>query len=204
MSGAHRAERAHSRQGRPLPALLLALVALLGATGGLGTLAYWNDVEAVRGGTITAGSLDLTVDGVQGPYTWSALTMEQMAPGESLAADLTIRNAGSTPFTVVMSGTATGGLATHLTVTAHVGGTATSVDLYPRKETCGGAPASATRTLGVDPQDLATTGTVGPTTGPGSSITICVVLTLPSDVPLAAQGTWIEPRFALTATQVQR
>lgn len=91
MTGAHRAQRTGGTRRRSVQALLVAAALLLGATGGLGTLAYWNDVEAVRGGTITAGSLDLTVDGVQGPYTWSALTMEQMAPGESLGDRCTSR-----------------------------------------------------------------------------------------------------------------
>ena len=200
MSGAHRAERAHSRQGRPLPALLLARVALLGATGGLGTFAYWNDVETVSGGTITAGSLDLTVEGVQGPYTWSALEMESMAPGESVAADLTIANAGTTPFTVQVRGTAAGALAPYVTTTVYVGGKATADTLFPRNESCSGTAGPAAQLTSPTPVLLATTDVLQP---PAGSTSLCVVMTLHAAAPKAVQGTLIEASFKLDAMQVR-
>lgn len=86
MSGAHRAARVRARQGRPLPGLLLAGAVLLGATGGLGTLAYWNDTEVVTGGTVEAGSLDLSVEDSTGVVVgpWDQLTLASMAPGRVL------------------------------------------------------------------------------------------------------------------------
>lgn len=204
MSGAHRAERTRGARRRPLTALLLAGAVLLGLTGGPGTLAYWNDTETVQGGVVTAGSLDLTVEGVQGPYTWAGLQMSDLVPGESVAAELTIQNAGTTPFTVVLTGTATGGLAPHVTATAYVGGTATSDETYPRAETCEGAAPGTAGTLGATARPLTSPVTVGVPTGPGTGeATLCVVLALPPTTAPAAQGTSITPSFAITATQAQ-
>jgi predicted ribosomally synthesized peptide with SipW-like signal peptide len=198
MSGAHRAERAHIRQGRPLPALLLALVALLGATGGLGTFAYWNDVETVSGGTITAGSLDLTVEDSNSVAVskWNQLTLGNIAPGESVAAALTIRNVGTTPFTVAVAASGTGLLmpAVDVAVASGVAPVTTSSS-YPRRQTCG---VATDRPLGGSPTwDLA--GTVLP----GGSIQLCVRLALRVTADNTLQGKTITPSFTLTATQVQ-
>ena len=77
-----------------------------------------------------AGSLDVTVDGQEGNptrYEWSALQMVNMAPGESVAASLPISNAGTTPFTFEVTGTAigTGGvsLLPYVKVRVRTGGT---------------------------------------------------------------------------------
>ncbi|GHJ59577.1 hypothetical protein NOK12_20950 [Nocardioides sp. OK12] len=203
MSGAHRAEKV-PRRGRPLSGLLVAAAVLLGATGGLGTFAYWNDVETVSGGTVTAGSLDLTVNGVQGPYVWNVLQMNDMAPGESVAASLVIENAGSTPFTVTVTGAAatTGAVSVlpYVTATVRVGGTASSDDDYPRTETCSGGTLAFESKLTTASQPLATT-TVIPRS-PGSS-TLCVSLSLAGAAPMDVQRSTFTPSFELTATQVR-
>lgn len=66
------------------------LVLLLG---GAGTLAYWNDSAELTGGTINAGTLDLTA--TEGAWTQSGSAIEdiaqwQMVPGDELTytADL--------------------------------------------------------------------------------------------------------------------
>lgn len=185
MSGAHRAEHARDRRRGPLPVLVLAAAVLLGATGGLGTLAYWNDVETVSGGTVKAGSLDLTVAGAQGPYTWNALQMSDMAPGESVAAQLAVQNAGTTPFELNVTGATSGALATYVTVGIHLGGSATSDDTYPRTEECVGGMGTTARVE------------------PGASTTLCVVLSLEPRAPNEMQGASVASTFTLTATQVQ-
>jgi predicted ribosomally synthesized peptide with SipW-like signal peptide len=213
MSGTHRAERANRLRRGQSQALLLAGALLLGATSGLGTLAYWNDVETVSGGTITAGTLDLSVEDDGGVVTglWNDLAISSMAPGESIAATLTVRNVGSTPFTVEIFGKAAGtagplggSLVNHVTANAQVGGTALPDDggLYPRQATCSGGAGKAAALLGTSARSLATTGVVG-STAPGNSITICLQLTLPSvETPDTVQGANFEPTFTFTATQV--
>lgn len=185
MSGARRRDRVREPRRRPLPVLVLAGALLLGATGGVGTLAYWNDVETVSGGTVRAGSLDLQVQGVQGPYTWDVLQASDLAPGESVAAELSVRNAGTTPFDLDVHSETTGVLAPYVTVTIAVGGAATSDDTYPRSETCAGGK-----------------GTIG-RLDPGGTTTLCVVLSLDPRAPNEAQGAAFVPTFTLTATQVQ-
>ena len=71
------------------------------------TLAAWTDTAAVESGSFTTGTLDLTVgettagqlDGPGGSWTHSALTLSDMAPGESVARLLTVGNDGSIPLT---------------------------------------------------------------------------------------------------------
>lgn len=195
MSGTHRAERAH---GRPLPALLLTLVALLGATGGLGTFAYWNDVETVSGGTVTAGSLDLTVEDSNGIAVgqWNQLTLANFAPGESVAAALTVRNVGTTPFTVAVAASGTGLLLPAVDVAVASGVAPVTVSpTYPRRQTCG---VATDRPLNGSP-----TWDVAGTVPPGGSVQLCVRLALQVTADNTLQGKTITPSFTLTATQVQ-
>ena len=204
MSGTHRAERANRLRRRPSQALLLAGALLLGATSGLGTLAYWNDVETVSGGTITAGTLDLTVEGVQGPYSWSDLKMDAMAPGESVAAELSIQNAGSTPFTLTVTGAATGtgtvSLLPYVTATIRMDGTASPDEDYPRTETCSGGTVTFSSPLTTTSQVVATSGVIA---GGSGTASMCVSLALSGTAPMDVQRSTVMPTFQLTATQVR-
>ncbi|NYD56825.1 putative ribosomally synthesized peptide with SipW-like signal peptide [Nocardioides marinisabuli] len=196
MSGAHRAEKA-PRRGRPLSGLLVAAAVLLGATGGLGTFAYWNDVETVEGGVVTAGSLKLSVkdsDGVEvGP--WSKLTLANLAPGESVAASLTVRNVGTTPFTVGVAGSGTGDLLPGVDVALAPGvAPTTGSTSYPRKQTCGVASDLALK----DGPSWALSGAISP----GGSLQVCVRLSLRPTAANELQGKSITPTFTFTATQV--
>jgi len=85
---------------------LLSLGLLLGITQ-VGTLASWTDSATVQGGPISSGTLDLRVGttsateliGQGGSWTHPALTLLAMAPGESVAAPLTVGNGGSVALT---------------------------------------------------------------------------------------------------------
>lgn len=76
----------------------IAVTGVATASAGAGTWAYFEDTESSAGNTIDAGTLDLTVsdddegfgDGVSG--TW---TVSNAVPGDSVMADLTLRNEGS-------------------------------------------------------------------------------------------------------------
>lgn len=182
---------------------MVALVGALGLVGGLGTQAWWNDVETVSGATITSGSLDLKVEG-QDSYTWTALSMADLAPGESTAESLTLTNAGTTPFTLSATAAATGSdtnaLVPHVTMLVRLDATATSDATYPRQESCSGTGATY--------DDLAVTTTPvavvpGPVTmQPGESTSVCVRLTLSGAAGNSLQGKTYVPTFTFTATQV--
>lgn len=170
--------------------------------GGLGTQAYWNDVETVSGATVTSGSLDLKVAG-QDSYTWTALDLDLIAPGESTAEALTLTNAGSTPFTVSITGSATTTLtalrdAMLVTVTRD-GAAVAGSGVYPRSETCSG-----TVTYGPAALTGSETAVLGPsaTVLPGGSLTICVRLQLDLAAGNDTQSDDYTPTFTVTATQV--
>lgn len=201
MSGRHAAARPSCRPRLTAP-VVVALVGALGLVGGLGTQAYWNDVETVAGATVTSGSLDLKVAG-QDSYTWTALDIDTIAPGESTAEALTLTNAGTTPFTVSISAAATATLdalrqAMLVTVTRD-GGVVPGSGVYPRSESCSG-----TGTYGPAAVAVAGTPVLGPsaTIAPGGSLTICVRLQLDLQAANATQSDDFTPTFTITATQV--
>ncbi|ANH37490.1 hypothetical protein I601_1048 [Nocardioides dokdonensis FR1436] len=188
---------------------MLLAVGFVGTLGGATTLAYWNDTATVQGGTATAGSLDVKVDGQQGnptTYTWMALQMTEMAPGEIVAASLPISNAGTTPFTFTVSGTATGvagsggaSMLPQVTVKVRVGGTASAkATAYPRKETCSGGTETFSAVLDGTAKPVVPTGAV---MVPGGSTSMCVTLELAAGAPNTVQGASMTPTFVVTATQ---
>lgn len=202
----HASRRAASRRAvrgsRPWTPVVVALVGALGLVGGLGTQAYWNDVETVSGATVTSGSLDLKVAG-QDSYTWTALDIDTIAPGESTAESLTFTNAGTTPFTVSITASANATLdalrqAMLVTVTRD-GAVVAGSGVYPRSESCSG-----TTTYGPAAIAVAGTAVLGPsaTIAPGGSLTICVRLQLDLAAANATQSDDFTPTLTVTATQV--
>lgn len=191
------------RTGREIPwiPVSIALVGALGLLGGLGTQAFWNDSAQVSGVTVTSGALDLRVGG-QDSYTWTALSLSSMAPGESTAESLTVTNAGSTPFTVSIASTvsaSTEAMRTAVLATVRSGGAASTTSAsYPRTEACAG-------TVTYGPAALPTTSTsvLGPsaTIQPGGSLTFCVLLALDSAAGNATMSQTYAPSFVVTATQ---
>ena len=207
MSGRHAAPRRtraprSDRRSRPWTPAVVALVGALGLVGGLGTQAYWNDAATVSGATVTSGSLDLQVAG-QDSYTWTALSISDLAPGESTAESLTISNAGTTPFTVSIASevsASTEAMRTAVVATVRSGGAASTVSAtYPREEECAG-----TITYGPAALPVASTPVFGPsgTIDPGGSLTFCVLLALDAAADNATQSQTYAPSFQVTATQV--
>ncbi|CAM3908209.1 TasA family protein [Nocardioides marinus] len=199
MTGRHAAAR-RTRGGTWRPGVL-ALVGALGLMGGLGTQAYWNDQATVTGTAVTSGTLDLLVDGQQGnpsTYAWSSLSMTDMAPGESKAGTITLSNAGTTPFTVSATATASGNLDPHVTARVVLAGSATTDTTYPRQETCTGGTQTFNDTLGNTGKSVISSTS---TMAAGASLVVCVSLTLATNAPNSMQGKSYTPVFTFTATQ---
>ncbi len=130
-----------TRRGSLVAAIVALLVAALLLIGGRGTFAYWNDDAAVSGGTFSSGKLDLTVDGAQGNPTAFAetnLALATMVPGESVAANVVLANAGDADFTWTASASAGGDLGPALTVEVFLGSQSGDDTTYPRTESCSG------------------------------------------------------------------
>lgn len=92
-------------RGRTRALLSLGVLAALGATS---TSAYWTDEASVTSGPISSATLDLTAGPSTGsefltgtgPNNWSyaALTLTDMVPGESVSKTVVVRNSGTAPF----------------------------------------------------------------------------------------------------------
>ncbi|MEE6211159.1 TasA family protein [Salarchaeum sp. III] len=64
-----------------------------GAAGGAGTMAYFSDTEQSTDNTVSAGTLDLTSDGDNGPYT--IIDVDNKAPGWSASKTTPLQNDGT-------------------------------------------------------------------------------------------------------------
>lgn len=194
--------RTAPRPTRPWTPVVVALVGALGLVGGLGTQAYWNDVETVAGATVTSGSLDLLVEGEQS-YTWTALDLPNIAPGESTAKVLTLNNAGTTPFTVSITASATASvvaLRDAMRVTVVPAGTVSQTSaVYPRAESCTGTASFGPAALTGSETTVLTESDV---VDPWDSLTICVRLHLDLAADNSTKSSTYTPTFTITATQV--
>ena len=72
--------------------LTVAALLVIGMAGG-GTWAYFSDTESSTGNSLTAGTLDLTVDGVNTAVT--TFSVSSVAPGASGSGSTTLANAGN-------------------------------------------------------------------------------------------------------------
>lgn len=193
------------RQPRPVDRALLwrrgravASLGLVVGLGAVGTLAYWSDSVEVAGGTFTAGTLDLTVDGIDGePGESTAFTTKfaapNMKPGDSRAADLQIANRGTIDFEYVVSGVAPGELAETLVVSVRVGATANAsgTACVGGTETFSGHLGAASTAVVPQRRPLAADG----------AESLCVVASMPSGTT-AGQGRSTTTSFTVEATQV--
>ncbi len=73
--------------------LIIALL-LVGAIGAMGTGAWFSDTETSNGNTLTAGTLDLTVDGENDPNV-AFMTCTDMSPGDTEYQYWVLKNVGS-------------------------------------------------------------------------------------------------------------
>lgn len=159
-------------------------VATLGVftLGGTAASALWTD-NAEMSQTITAGTVDITLDGAEGnpsPYP-IALPLSQFAPGSTTNATVSLKNAGTLGVTVTMATTTTGG----------VDGLATALDTVITN-----APGAGF-TGKLDKAALTTF-----TVAPGATVPVNVEVTAPTDLANTFQGLSDTVTFTFTATQV--
>ncbi|MBC7630673.1 TasA family protein [Aeromicrobium sp.] len=175
------------RAGQGLRSTPVRAVLSLGVVfgfGAVGTLAYYTDNATLTGGTFTAGTLDIKLDGVNNNpagFTTS-FAMNNMQPGDSKSASVSVQNAGSLAFTYTATGTAPGGLAPSLVFRVFAGGTFSGSTCTGGTETFPAAPLGTSNTSVITANRLMAAGgtemfcvtatmPVGTTTGQGLSTT---------------------------------
>jgi len=202
----HAARASHPRRRQPgRIRAVLTLGAALGVAA-IGTGAYWTDQAKLAPGPISAGTLDLTLDGdLAGPggtHAETALSLDDMLPGESVAADVRVQNDGTVDLQYMAVATAGGGLASGLTFQVFPGGHARnggSAADGDRSGACSGARSFGPALLTDTPETV-----ISPPRrlGVGQSETVCIVAELPSAADNALQGASAVATVSFDATQV--
>ena len=196
-----RPRAAHRRRRSGRIRALLGLGVLLGL-GYTGTFAYWTDQATIEGDSLAAGTLNLKVDGLEAdptPATWS-LGANNLVPQESVAAAMTVQNAGTVPFTYTATAAGSGDaqMLTDMTFRTYVGGGPTNnTSGGLRVGSCGGSlmstlTLSGTAQSAVPIQSLAVSG----------SQQVCVVATLIATAATADQGKSVSATYVFNAKQV--
>jgi predicted ribosomally synthesized peptide with SipW-like signal peptide len=196
---------------------LLLCLGLLGLPAGVGTTAYWTDTAIIDSGSISSGTLDLTVGttaenstnlpGQGGTYEYSQLTVANLVPGESIARPFAVHNAGSVPFSY------NGGISTSsnnlvapdsgLRVQIYVDGTPTETGT----EAAGNRSGTCSGTLISDQAVSTSTGTndLHPTDqvlAPGVTRIYCARILLVGSSPNSLQNQSTTLRIGLDAVQL--
>lgn len=209
----HRAPRETVKRKVPVRALLsLGIVLGLGATG---TLAYFTDDATLTTGAFTSGKLDLTLDqstssstvGQSGTYAKTALGITAMIPGESVAADVSVKNNAGVPFTYKTSakldvgGTFPTAAPVKLTFAVYPG-TASNTGTQAagnRVGTCTGTALFAAAALTTTAQDVISTARSLAT---DASESICVKVALATDADNTYQDKTTTATFVFRAAQL--
>lgn len=192
---------------------VLALGMLLGVAQ-LSTMASWSDQAGVNTGPIKTGTLDLKV-GVSaadqlpaqgGTWTYDALTITDLLPGESVAARFVVGNGGSTPLKYTGTVATTNNLLFNATspglqVTVTTGGTASNSGTKAsgnRTGTCTGTATAVTNTgVSTTPASIGAATTLQPT----ATTAYCVVAKLATTATNDMQGKTTALTFVFNATQ---
>ena len=162
----------------------------------VGTFAFWTDDVAITGTTFSAGTLDLRVNGLDTVTGYTTLNLATMAPGNTVAGVLTVRNNGNVPlkYTSVTAATNTdtknlrGALVVKVTGDTAVTGSSPAA-------TCAGTALAGTSTALNG--GLVSTGRL---LAAATEEKICVQVTLPTTAASALQGATTDVTFTFTGT----
>jgi predicted ribosomally synthesized peptide with SipW-like signal peptide len=172
--------------------LSLGLVVGVGATG---TFAAWSDTATVQGTSITAGTIDLKLNGANDNVTgYTTMNISNMVPGNTTAGVITVKNNGTAPLKYYLDASAGGPNALFSALQAKVTGDAATTGSSPSVVCPGAALASSSSTFGsgllsaASPRLLAA----------GATENICIQATLPSNAASTLQGVTANITFTFT------
>lgn len=192
--------RAMGRGLRSTPVRAVLSLGVVLGLGAVGTLAYWTDDATLTGGTFTAGTLDVKLDGSDNNPSGFAtnFALSNMQPGESKAVVVQVQNVGSLDFTYTAVGRTTGTLAPSLTFRVVPGGSVTGTG---RTTTCSGTQTFSGTLTGSDQPVIATN---RPVSAPPSATTtdnVCISAAIGTGVT-TGQGLSTTAVFTFNAKQV--
>ena len=203
-----------------IPGRLLLSVGCILGFGAVGTLAYWSDHATLSTGSIVSGSLDLQLGGrnpqtpdigweeagQDGSLEYAVVELDNVSPGESVAMELHIRNAGSTALTFTGTGASdTNALYPHFTATTTLGGAASNTGT---RESVDRAGSCSSGTIWWDKHALSVTeAPVRPgdepfRLDPGERVQVCILAAFSSSAPGTYQGRSAGITVVLRAKQV--
>lgn len=195
-----------------VPNWMWLATALLGFSLVAGTAAYWVATGSITGNTFTSGTADLTLDGQLadqgGSWQNSALAALDLIPGESIAADVEVKNVGDVALDLSATATASGTLATGtngLTFEVFYGDTAGnsgSAASGDRSGNCGTGTSmfGPTQLSGSPTTVIASTDEISLATD--DTVSVCVLVSLPINAATSLQGTTGGASFVFSGTQV--
>jgi predicted ribosomally synthesized peptide with SipW-like signal peptide len=212
------------RSTRVRAGLALGVVLAVGSTG---TFAYWTDDATVSGVTFTSGTLNLAVNnnnngtgsdgstgGAGGSTAQTSLTMSAMAPTNSSAQLLTVKNSGTVPLKWTLSGGltgtnasafATGGPSSDSSLRISVFGGAVSKAGSGNSVTCSGGTALAT-SVQLTANSAGAIISTGQPTSPagglaaGGSVNLCVEVDFDPNAASDLQGQSVGATLSFAAT----
>lgn len=217
--GEHRSRRS---SGRLLTGTLVAVIAAALLMGARSTGAYWTDEHTVAAGSLTSGSLDITLrPGTDGTFadsiTLPAAALSGMFPGDSRAFSMAVRSDGvEAPLTYQVRGMSTGNADLGASLQTHIwlGGQATNTGSittgYRNDQFGGNYGGSCPGGTQIGPATPLSTGsdvvltTTEPTMEPGDIDELCVLVTLRDDAPGTAMDKTAAITFTVTARSVGR
>lgn len=173
---------------------VLSLGMVLGL-GAVGTMAAWSGSTTATSGMFSTGTIRLELNGDNPSHTFTSLTKTSMLQGNSVAAMLPVKNAGSTDFSYVAKVTASGDstLASNFTVAVFAGGSSSG------GTTCiNGAPVSSKALSTTSPVDLIPARTIAA----AGIDNLCFQVTLNSSAPIESRMKSVGAAFQFTATSV--
>ncbi len=215
------AERPRGRILRWLVSRKVRAVLCLGvfaAPAMVGTMASWTVDATIAPGGFTFGKLDLTVGatavtsiqlpGTGGEYEYSAITISNLLPGESIARPFAVKNSGDAGFTyngsVFTINNQLVAAGSGLRVAIFSGGTPTETGSEATGNRTGNCPggellknqavSTSTNNVKVAPTDILLV--------PGATQSHCVRVLLRSDSPSTMQGKLTQITIKLNAKQV--
>lgn len=184
----------------------------------VGTMAQWSSEVTIEPGGFTLGTLDLTVGatpdasenlpGTGGEFAYSAITISDLLPGESIARPFAVKNSGTTRFTynasVFTVNTDLVAAGSGLQVAVYSGGAPTNIGseaVGNRAGSCPGgvllktqAVSTSTNTVKVLPTDYLL--------APGAAQAFCVTIALHPGSPNTMQRKITQLVIELDAKQV--